>query len=270
MKPRLLILLLLFSTTIVYSQTNTFIIKVIDNTGQMDSVIMGFRDIATTGIDESLGESDYYGKPYSDLDIRSIQRDTITKDTLWLNSYNGSHLVEPFLSNVDLKLDFRKNTFLDHFIIQVRAIKYPITIKLAFFNFEQHISYCSYTNYTEDNLVNGELKNLFYGQGKDSITVFKDSSENRLIGFHPFIIESINFQNGNKSSFYITPNPVIETIHLNLFMCEKQRLTIFNSNGVIFESLMIQNNIQNINVSNYPTGLYFIRVGTITKKFIKL
>ena len=143
MKKIKLVLLVLFSSSVVFSQTDTFIIKVIDARNQVDSVIMGYRDNATTGVDESLGESDYYGNPFSDLDIRSIQRNTITKDSFWLSSLNSGNAVLPFLKNFDLKKDFRKFALIEHFIVQVHAKNYPVTIKLVYFNLGQHTSYYS-------------------------------------------------------------------------------------------------------------------------------
>jgi hypothetical protein len=269
MKKIKLLLLLLYFSIIGFSQTNTIILKAIDSKGQIDSVIMGYRDNATVGIDADFGESDYFYKPYSDIDIRSIQRDSITKDSIWLFSNNGSHIVNPFSKNIDLKKDFRSlYSYGDHFIVQVYAINYPITLKIEYINFSQDVPYCSYLNSIEDETVKGELKYLYY-QNKDTIVEFSSPVVNRLIGFHPQYIESV-IQVDAKTKMSIYPNPVVDDLTINSTTYSNERIIIYNSSGCIIEQFDFRGKTMNINFSNYPIGLYLIRMGSNFEKFIKL
>jgi len=74
-----------------------------------------------------------------------------------------------------------------------------------------------------------------------------------------------------KSSFSIAPNPVKDNLRIEIpAEMEFNELVVYDINGRI----MYENNlIREINVSNFPSGLYFLKVigpkGSISRKFIK-
>lgn len=269
-KIQLALLLLLYLSIIGFSQTNTFVIKVIDSKGLKDSVIMGYRDNATIGIDPSLNESDYFGQPDSELDIRSIQRNTITKDGFWLFSLNGGFLVFPFANNVDLKKDFREYAMIEHFIVQVQAKNYPVTVKISYLNFQQTIPYCFYSKTNESDFIDGaELHNLLNTKLTDIIVVFNNATENKLIGFHPQTITKVIEHSKNDIDLKLYPNPASNVLFIKSSSAKVENVVVIDCKGVEMAKFQMQNNSMELNISHYPNGIYFIQIGSTVSKFIK-
>jgi bilirubin oxidase len=81
-------------------------------------------------------------------------------------------------------------------------------------------------------------------------------------------IADINF----KNNFSIYPNPTTEILNIVSNTSEKFSVSIFNTLG---EKITSANNIQHLqlNINNYPSGLYFIQINSdnkfFTQKFIK-
>jgi bilirubin oxidase len=81
-------------------------------------------------------------------------------------------------------------------------------------------------------------------------------------------IADINF----KNNFSIYPNPTTEILNIVSNTSEKFSINIFNTLG---EKITSANNIQHLqlNINNYPSGLYFIQINSdnkfFTQKFIK-
>lgn len=76
----------------------------------------------------------------------------------------------------------------------------------------------------------------------------------------------------NNPEIKIYPNPVkdILTIELNnQTELKNNKISIYNSEGNILYSSELENSKQEINISNYPTGIYFIAIENETKKIIK-
>ena len=90
MRKIILLLQLSCICCFAYTQNETIIIKAIDSNGNADSITIGYRLNATVGIDPNLNEIDFYGKPYSEIDIRSIQRNLVLQAPYWMDceSYN--------------------------------------------------------------------------------------------------------------------------------------------------------------------------------------
>lgn len=81
-------------------------------------------------------------------------------------------------------------------------------------------------------------------------------------------ITDINFEN----YFSIFPNPTTGLLNINQKDHNKFSVTLFNSTGKIIEETQNVQKLQ-LNIENYPTGIYFIQIFTdnnlITKKIIK-
>ncbi len=74
----------------------------------------------------------------------------------------------------------------------------------------------------------------------------------------------------------IYPNPAKSRINIDLKNSKSKTLSfeIINANGQIVESKKLNNNIENMDISNYPQGLYFVKIilenSIINKRIIKL
>ena len=269
MKKIILVLQLSFLCIFIYSQNQTFVIKAIDSKGQTDSVIIGYRTNATVGIDQNLAEVDYFGKPYSEIDIRSIQRNEILQAPYWLKgcSYNQ---VLPFQQNIDLKEDYRQYLRCgNHFIIQVHAKNYPVTFQVSRFIFEQFIPFYSY-------LSNGDC-----GSFKDGFSdfttnfskiVFRDSTENQLIGLHPQYIDAcfdgIKKINSNMQ-LTLYPNPAKDVLTIKLSNSDKKIVSIYNCLGNEISKFNIHEGENKLDISTYIKGIYLIKVDSEVIKFSK-
>lgn len=71
-----------------------------------------------------------------------------------------------------------------------------------------------------------------------------------------------------KELINIYPNPVNTkiTIFSNV---TKQTLQIFNSIGSLIHRSIIESEKTEVDLSQQPSGIYFIRIGSVTKKIIK-
>lgn len=84
-----------------------------------------------------------------------------------------------------------------------------------------------------------------------------------------------SFYSAKDDDFYIYPNP--SKYYINLDIKYNNNITILieiiNANGQILESKKLNSNIENIDISNYSKGIYFIKIilenSIITKKIIK-
>jgi hypothetical protein len=183
-------------SVIVHAQiTDSITIVAVDNIGNTDTVVFGFAGNATDGIDTALGERDILFTPLADLDLRLIQRDTITEiieewdtgtlDTVWIDGCLG--LIKPFPENADLKRDFRQNSWLnDHFILKIHGTNFPITIKIASVFTEYMIPYCIYDN-DLNTVFQSDIQGL-HEYDTDTIMTIENGEQANLIGFRPWVI----------------------------------------------------------------------------------
>ena len=93
-------LIILFLTTIgTYCQAQEFTIIIEYSTGDKDSVVFGFSDDATLGIDSEYNEVNIYGLPLQPFELRTIQRVLdVDSDCTYENIYS---------ENIDAKIDIR-------------------------------------------------------------------------------------------------------------------------------------------------------------------
>lgn len=92
------------------------------------------------------------------------------------------------------------------------------------------------------------------------------------------IFSEINELNSNEVLFNISPNPVNDILTLTLLnqISASTRLSIYDTFGKLAtETLVLNQNIYQLDLSSLPNGIYFIKIDTdkskpVMKKFIKL
>jgi len=112
--------------------------------------------------------------------------------------------------------------------------------------------------------INQEFGYLICKQYNDSKLVYAWDTVNYDCGLLWDNTDEVTY---NQISIY--PNPVIETLSLRCSNMDNQTVTIYDSLGTVKKVLILNNFLTKINVSDYKRGLYFIRIGSITIKFIK-
>jgi hypothetical protein len=78
-----------------------------------------------------------------------------------------------------------------------------------------------------------------------------------------------NMDEITNNQILIYPNPVIETLTIECSTKDNQSATIYDVLGIVKKIFKLNTFLTNINVSDYKKGLYFIRIGSTNKKFIK-
>ena len=79
----------------------------------------------------------------------------------------------------------------------------------------------------------------------------------------------INIISNKNKSFGIYPNPATNNLHLIFNEKTSKNAQIIDVTGRIQKSIRIDNSNSTINISDIKSGIYFIRVGVDTIKFIK-
>lgn len=269
MKKLIFILTSLFPIYTIYAQvTDSVRIIAIDNLGIRDTVVFGFAIGSTTGLDTAFGEQDISSEKLSELDIRLIQRTTLTFDTFWLDE-NCAGDIKPFAQNLDLKKDFRPPNGLlnDHFILSIYGVNYPITIKVLEIYTDYEVPYCIYDE--NSRFVSGsELHDLIERSETDTIIYIEDSSQCKYISFRPWVILNTpeQFKNGNIKLF---PNPGTYYIKIQITGNAQKKLQILDILGNTIEVISVEGYNYYLDISDYSPGEYFITNNFTTKKFIK-
>jgi hypothetical protein len=150
----------------------------------------------------------------------------------------------------------------------------------------------TYTNNSNNNMVSG-IKDKWSGSAwieyellsdtydannfiKTQVSKTWNSSVTKItIGdslyYYDHAVTGINELKSQAENILAYPNPVAN--NLTIEVSQNATINIFNTQGQLIETALINCNITNIDVSNLPSGLYFMNVktekGTETKKFIK-
>jgi len=276
MKLTIFLLLSLYSVIVNAQITDSITIIAVDNIGNTDTVVFGFAGNATDRIDNALGEKNILFTPLADLDLRLIQRDTITEvfqewntgrwDTVWINGCFG--LIKPFPENADLKRDFRLNNWLDdHFILKIHGTNFPITIKIASVFTEYIVPYCIY-----DNDLNTAFQSDIQGLQKyntDTIVTIENGEQPNLIGFRPWVILD-GTEQPTIHEIKLYPNPGDDFIKIRLKQLQEEKiLQVCNASGVIIDVITVKGGEYLLDISRYPSGIYFVSDKYLTRKFNK-
>jgi hypothetical protein len=277
MKTKFILLILMLSTSILYiypQYIDSISIIAINNSGDSDTLLLGFAYGSTVGIDMQFGESDIISRPYSEPDVRSIQRTTVTSMGFWLvTCFGGS--VYPFEQNIELKRDFREDELINHFVLKIFSEDYPVTLKY----FYQGSAYfkagyvgmpsCVY----DENLNAIQNKSLwgFVTGTSDTLFILESSVPELLVSLHPQVhVDNIK-EISTEEYFQIHPNPGMESIVINSFYNEDRLFKVFDIQGrKIVEFFIYASSDYHLDISGYSTGVYFIKNGYFVRKFIKI
>jgi hypothetical protein len=112
--------------------------------------------------------------------------------------------------------------------------------------------------------INQKFGFLICKQYKDSKLVYAWDTIHYECGL---LWDNIDETTNNQISIY--PNPVIETLSLKRVIKANQTATIYDALGTVKREFNLNTFLTTINVSEYKKGLYFIRIGSTNKKFIK-
>jgi len=278
MKFIVLLSLFLLSLIVNAQVTDSISIMAVDNLGNADTVVFGFADNATVGIDTVLGEKDISSIPLAGLELRLIQRDTITEifqewdtdkwDTVWINGCSG--LIKPFSENIDLKNDFRIRTGMmdEHFVLMVHGTNYPITIKvIKLWTAYTYIPYCIYDQNLHT-ILNGNIPPSSESWRTDTIVTIDNGEQPRLISFRPWVILSIKEQ-PSIQEIKVYPNPGADFIKIRVQTQEERILQVNNAFGIIMDAITVKGGEYILDISLYPPGIYFVSDKYKTRKFIK-
>lgn len=267
MKKILIFLVVLIFPFLTFSQQMHCKIKIIDNNLRSDSVFIGKNYSATNGIDESFGEVNIFGTPFSSPDIRSIQRVEENHECLTasLNGNDG----EPFYfpENVDLKIDFRSSEIRQPatscFEIKFYAEEYPIKIIVDISDYPW-----SMENLYWFGLFDNEC-NLFeiidpYAPNIDTIVIQSSDYADRVILKKD---TEVGIQSINNSNFLMYPSPTNGIINFEFKSDNVQKLSIFDVTGkLVYVKTEIQQK-ETFNLLNYENGIYIISIQTDTEIF---
>ena len=105
------------------------------------------------------------------------------------------------------------------------------------------------------------------------ITVIaKSTDDSNITGVYDMVVipAGTGISNAkNAESLKVYPNPAVNELNIVLENSEVKTVEIFNSVGMRMQALVVDRNIITIDVSDYPSGMYFIKNGNRVAKFMK-
>lgn len=72
----------------------------------------------------------------------------------------------------------------------------------------------------------------------------------------------------SESSFFVFPNPVIETLTVNGIK-KGAIINLYDMSGALLKTVISQDNVMNINVSSMQPGMYLLQIDKQVIKFLK-
>lgn len=258
-------LITLFSTILlgIELSAQTFKLIAIDSEQNKDTVYFGnpFSMDATTGVDAQLGEKNIYGVPYNNLEIRSIQRDSINHHCLVDQRWSHENLY--FNQNLDMKIDYRQ-TYLDPWRVEPENRNYEFIIKGL--NFPIYIlgqsdgGSCDFYFTLLDSACNSTKQaymNISNRNETDTLFVINDKLNNTIISF---IMEPASINQIENEKFKIYPNPFSDILRIENNEWTSFEFDIINITGTVIYKSGTVNKPSETNLSLLDKGLYFMRI----------
>ncbi len=278
-----IIIALLLSCQCISLAAQEYNMIIAKSNGERDSVIFGFRENSVIGMDSTL-ESNLYGTPFDDFDIRIVQRDS---NSLF-DCPNNEELKYRYIydKNFDSKINYRPFDIDNHksrsFEFLVNADYYD-TLIISTTNGELGESSVLYSSREDTCTDNGPDGFLFAGSFQqinlNYATAFLfDSISNFTVTFNS-VLSSNHEIIENKNKIDISPNPASTHITLknNRSLHSHFKIFIFDIHGklVINKKIILSQKRINISLENLNQGLYFCHIldeeGVIqTNRFIKI
>lgn len=120
-----------------------------------------------------------------------------------------------------------------------------------------------------------DLKKLVFSNGKvdtyftdGSMTSYDFSSLQRIYFTKAEEKDQTIVEEVANQGILLYPNPAMESVNLSGVPADAN-ITIFNMSGSVVSNMKANDNVLNINVANYKSGIYFIRINSEVVKFIK-
>ncbi len=252
------ILSLCFLCQLVYSQDTRVRLFVTDSMNRHDTIEFGFDEISTINIDAFLGEQDIYGQVWDSLDMRVIERDSLSHHCLhtthWSNISSEEELYYEY--NRDYKINYRPatgafGTINMNFEIMIKALNPPIYITTDF----SGMSYSPYEGWSVLHLLSEdcftlETKSMCLGFNNDTIYTSNDTLLTLVAEFqHEVSVEDIEAE-----KIQIYPNPV------------QSELTVVSDKPIVCELCdiygrqILKSERKQIDVRGLERGLYIVRI----------
>ena len=251
----------MFSISLLsYSQYCTIKLIAEDSNGLKDSIVVGFDDNSTIGIDEEFGEYDIYNLEYNSLDMRVIHRDIVEHNCL--TGYNGDELY--YNENIDSKIDIRPwlpyfGTIYSNAEIIVYSLNYPVTIYGDFSNCSgDMLEGWSLLHLLNDNCVEIETISIYYSGAVDILFQLNSSFTTMVAEFE----HEVGIADNHIFSTQPFPNPTNGKISFEFKADNIQKLVIFDLLGRnVFEKIEVEQN-ETLDLTNFENGIYIIQFQT--------
>ena len=268
LKKLLLLLLAVGQMTISKAQQFSFQMTFVDAMGNTDSLTLGYDTAATDSLDAAFGETNIIGTTYtSGLDVRV--------GNVWFLQNLGSAPagLTPFETKKQIVANSCGGDFWSLFPIaeiNIVATHFPITAHWTKTLFNDTCRNGSVftgvhpggwwdTGGFREGLASEDSATFnqnqyYYMNGTDTVNVY-------WVGFSDSTLLSvgINELSNDNTSIKIFPNPTSDVVSLNLNKSfgEVNRVEFYDIFGQI---VLASTRLNNIDISNLTTGLYFIKV----------
>lgn len=120
-----------------------------------------------------------------------------------------------------------------------------------------------------------DLKKLVFSNGKvdtyftdGSMASYDFSSLQRIYYTEVEEQEPTAVEEVANDGILLYPNPAVEYICINGVPTDAN-ISVFNMNGLLISNMKADGNVLSINVANYKSGIYFVRINSEVVKFIK-
>ncbi|HPW66659.1 MAG TPA: T9SS type A sorting domain-containing protein [Salinivirgaceae bacterium] len=240
---------------------------VTDSSNRRDTIELGIKNNATLGVDASFGEKDIYGEPWDSLDMRIIQRDSITHHCLTQSLMHGPQPSQDiyFDRNRDFKIDYRPFGYswtIDmNFEILIHSLNPPIYITSDFSGMSTS---GVYNGWSALYLLNSdcsaiETESISYYVDYDTIFISNDTLTTLVVEFQGHVsVEETNSQN-----IKIYPNPSQTEIYI--IADNPTVLKLYD----VFGREIKESYENKLDISKLETGLYIIRVFDLNGYLLK-
>ncbi len=278
MKNALLIIILLHLSNLLFSQVMRISIE--DSIGNRDTVIFGFDDSSTLGIDSVYDETNIFGEQYSNPEIRVIQRDIDNHNCLRESHSASSSPNLYYTENIESKINFRPigggNDYriYNSFEFLINSDKYPVSVVTE------------YSTFNNGSFEGGVLFLLtedcdtYFNSAFDFVNphsfIIEDSTFTTLVAYFEYTIPTEELEN-NRNNLRVYPNPTTDILIIKGLEKFSGTLDLYDGNGRIIKSENIQiskNENFILDLKNMQSGIYFIRLKNneeniiSTKKFV--
>jgi hypothetical protein len=283
MNKLLLFIFAIGQLTICKAQQFAFQMKFVDAIGNIDSLILGYDQIATDTLDVAFGETNIISSPYTNgLNVRA--------GNVWFQqnfnigfgqtSFETKKQILPNIcgtGNIELSKSIAEiNIVSSHFPIKVywNKILFNDSCKNGSVFTSVHPGgwwdtggFIEPLNIEDSTTI---FKNqYYYRNGTDTVNVYWVAFSDSTI-----LSAAINKLTSNKNSINIYPNPASDFLSISMSEAfgKINRIEFYNLFG---QFVLSSKEFSNINIVHLLSGIYFIKVTTTTgiaytSKFIKL